>query len=157
MIVLEQKNPLKYTGLPADMELGQNEGRTAFAEDPDHPIFYGLKQKDLFTWGSDEVVYRNAYQKPTRGGKSLIQCDMRLTGHGPCGSACGQGFDSGQSTAHRRKTAGQCHCAAAPRQPARVRSQLQTDVPARCRGCRSGDALFARTLDAINLNYTKAE
>ena len=78
VIVLEQKNPLKYTALPAEMEPAANEGRTAFAEDLDHPVFAGLKQKDFFTWGGDEVVYRNAYQKPTRGGKSLVQCDMRL-------------------------------------------------------------------------------
>ena len=78
VIVLEQKNPLKYTALPAEMEPAVNEGRTAFAEDMDHPVFAGLKQKDFFTWGGDEVVYRNAYQKPTRGGKSLVQCDMRL-------------------------------------------------------------------------------
>lgn len=78
VIVLEQKNPLKYTALPVEMEPAQNEGRTAYAEAPDHPIFANLKQSDLFTWGDDEVVYRNAYLKPTRGGKSLIQCDVRL-------------------------------------------------------------------------------
>jgi beta-galactosidase len=78
VIVLEQKSPLRYQAIPAEMEPAVNEGRTAFGEDLDHPVLRGLKQKDLFTWGADEVVYRNAYLKPTRGGKSLVQCDNRL-------------------------------------------------------------------------------
>ncbi|HLV79915.1 MAG TPA: glycoside hydrolase family 2 TIM barrel-domain containing protein, partial [Chthonomonadaceae bacterium] len=78
VIVLEQKNPLKYQALPAEMEPAVNEGRTAFIEDTDHPALAGLQQKDFFTWGPDEVVYHNAYLKPTRGGKSLIQCHDRL-------------------------------------------------------------------------------
>jgi glycosyl hydrolase family 2 len=83
VIVLEQKNPLKYQALPADMEpaaQGANraDGRIAFAEDLNHPAVRGLKQKDFFTWGADHVVYRNAYVKPARGGKSLIQCGVRL-------------------------------------------------------------------------------
>jgi hypothetical protein len=78
VIVLEQTNPLKYQGVPAQIETASNEGRTAFAEDLAHPALAGLRQKDFFTWGSDEVVYRNAYLKPASGGKSLIQCHNRL-------------------------------------------------------------------------------
>lgn len=78
VIVLEQQNPLRYQGLPGEAETATNEGRTAFAEDLGHPALQGLQQKDFFTWGADEVVYRNAYGKPTRGGKSLIECDNLL-------------------------------------------------------------------------------
>ncbi len=78
VIVLEQKNPLKYQGVPADMETATNIGRVGFAEDLDHPAFKGLQQKDFFTWGTDEILYHNAYVKPTRGGKSLLQCDELL-------------------------------------------------------------------------------
>lgn len=78
VIVLEQKNPLKYQAIPAQMETADNEGRAAFAEDLGHPALRGLEQKDLFAWGPDEIVYRNAYQKPQRGGRSLIQCDNLL-------------------------------------------------------------------------------
>ncbi len=78
VIVLEQKNPLRFQGLPGEAETATNEGRTAFAEDLGHPALQGLHQKDFFTWGADEVVYRNAYLKPTRGGKSLIECDNLL-------------------------------------------------------------------------------
>ena len=79
VIVLEQQHPLNGEALaPAEIEAGSNEGRTAFGEDLDHPALRGLKQKDFFTWGPDEVVYRNAYVKPKRGAKSLVQCDERL-------------------------------------------------------------------------------
>lgn len=77
-IVLEQTHPLKYQGLPAEMNAELNEGRTAFIEDASHPVLAGLKDKDFFTWSSDEVVYRNAYEKPRSGAKSLVQCHRRL-------------------------------------------------------------------------------
>lgn len=78
VIVLEQTHPLRYQGLPCDMQAATNEGRTAFAEDLEHPALWGLKQKDFFTWGVNTLVYRNAYEKPQRGAKSLIQCDDQL-------------------------------------------------------------------------------
>jgi hypothetical protein len=78
VIVLEQKSPLRYQGLPAEMEAATNEGTTAFAEDLGHPAMAGLAQKDFFTWSPAEVVYRNAYLKPTRGAKSLVQCHESL-------------------------------------------------------------------------------
>ena len=76
MIVLEQKNPLKYQALPAEMEAATNEGRVGFAEDLDHPVFRGLAQKDFFTWGADEILFRNAYHKPVRGAKSLLNAGI---------------------------------------------------------------------------------
>jgi beta-galactosidase len=78
VIVLEQKNPLKFQAIPADMDAAVNEGRTAFGEDLKHPALARLEQEDFFTWGPNEVVYRNAYVKPTRGARSLVQCDRRL-------------------------------------------------------------------------------
>ncbi len=83
VIVLEQKNPLKYQGLPAEMEpLGENlpaaQGKTAFIEDLGHPVMRGLQQRDFFTWGPDGRVYRDVYLKPARGAKSLVQAGVRL-------------------------------------------------------------------------------
>jgi beta-galactosidase len=82
VIVLDQKNPLRYQGLPADMRTDTNVGRTAFGEDLSHPVLKGILQKDFFTWNGDEIVYRNAYMKPERGAKSLIQCheELKYTG-----------------------------------------------------------------------------
>ncbi|MBE3071203.1 MAG: hypothetical protein IMZ66_13290, partial [Planctomycetes bacterium] len=79
LIVLEQKTPLKYQAvLPAEMEPAENQGYTAFGEDLAHPALGGLQQKDFFTWNPGEVVYRNAYAKPSRGARSLVQCHELL-------------------------------------------------------------------------------
>jgi len=79
VIVLEQKHPLRYQGLPVPIEHTQDEGRTAFVEDASHPLCHGLQSSDFWTWGPNICVYRNAYRKPLRGGRSLIQCHSRLT------------------------------------------------------------------------------
>jgi len=78
VLVLEQKTPLKYQAVPAEIDAATNEGRVGFGEDMEHPVMRGLAQKDLFTWGPDEILYRNAYVKPVRGAKSLVQCDHLL-------------------------------------------------------------------------------
>ena len=91
VIVLEQKNPLKYQALPAEIEAATNTGRVAFAEDLDHPAFRGLAQKDFFTWGPDEILFRNAYMKPVRGAKSLVQCGNLLQNSGLVEVQAGRG------------------------------------------------------------------
>lgn len=91
VIVLDQTNALKYQALPAEMEPAERtrrndfgmevpaaDGKTAFIEDSSHPALKGLRDKDFFTWPGDHGVYRNAYVKPVRGGKSLIQVGPRL-------------------------------------------------------------------------------
>jgi hypothetical protein len=79
VVVLEQEHPLRYQGLqPADMQYAENTGRTAFLEDASHPASAGLQDKDFFTWEPGEVVYRNAYLKPQRGARSLVQCNESL-------------------------------------------------------------------------------
>lgn len=78
VIVLEQSQPLEYQAIPAEIDTAANEGRVAFIEDAGHPAFDGLKDKDFFTWGEDQVLYRNAYVKPARGAKSLLACDEEL-------------------------------------------------------------------------------
>jgi len=77
-IVLEQKYPLRYQGLPGTMDTDTNHGGIAFVEDPDNKIFKNLDSRDFTGWGSDGYVYRNAYVKPTSGAKSLVECDNRL-------------------------------------------------------------------------------
>lgn len=91
VIVLDQTNALKYQALPAEMEPAERtrrndfgmevpaaDGKTAFIEDSSHAVLKGLRDKDFFTWSGDHGVYRNAYVKPVRGGKSLIQVGPRL-------------------------------------------------------------------------------
>jgi beta-galactosidase len=79
VLLLEQEHPLRYQGLgPAEVEFQLNVGRTAFAEDVSHPLLRGLQDKDFFTWEPGEVVYKNAYLKPQRGARSLVQCNESL-------------------------------------------------------------------------------
>ena len=79
VIVLEQEHPLRYQALqPADMEFQENIGRTAFTEDASHPLLNDLEDTDFFTWEPGEVVYRNAYVKPQRGARSIVQCNESL-------------------------------------------------------------------------------
>ena len=78
VVVLDQANPLKFRALPADLTPTDYVGRIGFSQDLSHPIFSGLTQADFFTWGNDHVVYRNAYRKGTRGGRSLLHCDDGL-------------------------------------------------------------------------------
>ena len=92
VVVLEQTHPLRYQGLPADMPSDVNQGTTAFAEDLGHPVLQGLAQKDFFTWGEDEAVYRNAYKKPTRGARSLIQCHDSLQNSALAEAPVGEGL-----------------------------------------------------------------
>ncbi|MGL6074479.1 MAG: glycoside hydrolase family 2 TIM barrel-domain containing protein [Fimbriiglobus sp.] len=78
IVVFEQKHALHYQATPADLEPTEHTGRIAFPENPSHPILTGLTDADFFCWSGDHVVYERAYRKPTRSGKSLIQCDVEL-------------------------------------------------------------------------------
>jgi len=91
VIVLDQSEPLKYQAVPAEMDLAPvsrkndfgtevptAQGSTAYIEDTSHPALSGLQDKDFFTWGPGQHVYRHVYTKPTRGAKSLVQTGPRL-------------------------------------------------------------------------------
>ena len=78
VVMLEQKNSLKFQGLPGKMDPAENAGCIGFPDDSSSPILTDLKEKDFLAWGSDGILYRNAYAKPTSGGKSILQCDLKL-------------------------------------------------------------------------------
>ncbi len=81
VVVLEQAHSLKFQALgAAEMEARTDSGRIAWGEDLNHPVLRGLRQADFYTWGPgrDSTVYKNAYAKPARGAKSLVQCHVRL-------------------------------------------------------------------------------
>lgn len=79
VVVLDQRHPLRYQGLPVRMEATSHEGRTAYLEDASHALCRGLRSEDFWTWGVNIPVYRNAYGKPSQGARSLIQCHSRLS------------------------------------------------------------------------------
>ena len=78
IMVLDQQYPLQYHATLADAKGTTHNGRFAFSQDSNHPVFDGLKQSDLSLWSGDHVVYRHIYEKPTVGGKSLIHADDKL-------------------------------------------------------------------------------
>src|SRR6185437_13067122 len=154
VIVLEQKHPLKYQGVPADMEAANNEGRTAFAEDLGHPALRGLTQKDFFTWSPDEIVYRNAYVKPTRGAKSLVQCHEKLQNSGLVEVPVAEGL----LLLCQLVTAEKLETNAVAQQLLLNPLDHATSYRLTFRkviACTEGDAPLAKTLDGIGLLYTK--
>lgn len=155
VVVLEQKHPLKYQGVPADMDAEINEGRTAFAEDLGHPALRGLAQKDFFTWSPDELVYRNAYRKPSRGAKSLVQCHEKLENSALVEVPVADGLLL------------LCQLVVAEKlDTSAVAQQLLLNLVSHAASyrltfrtvaaCTEGDAPLAKTLDAIGLRYTKS-
>ncbi len=97
VLVLDQRFPLRYRAIPADIEPFDDQpsvwarmqaeagkaqpelrGRYGFIEDASHPAFTGLVQDDFFTWTGDHVVYRNPYRKGSTGYRSLFQCEEGL-------------------------------------------------------------------------------
>lgn len=155
VVVLEQSNPLKYQGLPCEMNAEQNEGRTAFLEDAGHPALRGLADQDFFTWGTDELVYRNAYEKPTRGAKSLIQCHRRLKNSALVEVPVGDGLmllsqlEIGAKLA--TNAVAQTLLGNLLDYAAAYKLEFRPVVAA-----VSTAPLLAKTLDAIGLNYTPA-
>ncbi|MDX2064465.1 MAG: glycoside hydrolase family 2 TIM barrel-domain containing protein [Fimbriimonadaceae bacterium] len=77
VIVLEQSNPLVAQGLPVPIKVQQNQGAFAYLERSEHPVLQGLQDDDFWAWPGDHV-FRNAYEKPVRGARSLIQCHRQL-------------------------------------------------------------------------------
>jgi len=78
VLVLEQEHSLHYQALAADLEPSEHDGRIAFSQDLSHPVFAGLARDDLSFWSGDHVVYKNIYQKATRGARSLVHADTKL-------------------------------------------------------------------------------
>jgi hypothetical protein len=79
ILVLDQTHPLHFQATPADLTPTDYVGRIAFPENLEHPAFAGLGKEDFFCWSDDHVVYRHAYKKASRGGRSLLQCDDELS------------------------------------------------------------------------------
>ncbi|MBI2299151.1 MAG: hypothetical protein HYU66_09460 [Armatimonadetes bacterium] len=156
VVVLEQAEPLRYQGLPADAETTGSDGSIAFAEDLGHPLLAGLAQKDFFTWSPGGLVYDNAYRKPTRGARSLVQCGPRLANSAllevPCGKGvilCSQlrvGAAVGANAVARRLLANLLDCAASYRVEVRPAA-----------ACLAGNPLLPGVLDGIGLRSTAVE
>ncbi len=77
VVVLEQSSPLRFQGLPVPIKSETNQGAFSFLERPEHLALKGLVDGDFWAWPGD-ISFKNAYEKPTKGAKSLVQCHARL-------------------------------------------------------------------------------
>ncbi len=77
VVVLEQATPLRFQGLPVPVKSQNNQGAFSFIERPEHSVLAGLVDGDFWAWPGD-ISFKSAYEKPTKGAKSLVQCHARL-------------------------------------------------------------------------------
>lgn len=155
VIVLEQAEPLRGLGLPAEMAPAQNSGYTAFPENATHPVLAGLGTRDFFAWAGESAVYRNAYAKPGRGATSLVQCHDTLRNTAVAEIPADKGL-----IVVCQLTVGE-HLAAHP-----AAQQLLLNMLAYAAGYKQefrpvvavvgSDAPLAKALDETGLRYTKA-
>ncbi len=168
VVVLDQIHPLKYQAIPADIELAPwsrkndfgtevptAEGCTAFIEDTSHPALLGLEDKDFFTWGQGHRVFHDAYVKPTRGGKSLVQCGPRLEYSALVEVPVGQGIlvlcqlDMGDKLAHNSVAQQLLMNLIRTGQDYRLEyADVATVIK---------DDSLAKAIEAVGLQYTKAK
>ena len=78
VVVLEQDHPLHYQATQADIEPTDHCGSIAFPQNSRHPVFAGLETDDFRFWDATHLVYHDAFEKPTRGADSLVQCGPEL-------------------------------------------------------------------------------
>ena len=152
VIILEQETPLKYQGLvPAVVQAQENLGRIAFPEDAAHPLLRGLRDKDFFTWEPGEVVYKNAYLKPERGARSLVQCNESLANSALLTIPVGEGLVTLSQLVVGDKLAtnavAQTLLANALSYSASYKLELQKTTAA-------ADPQLLKVLDAISLQYS---
>ena len=152
VIILEQETPLKYQGLvPAAIPAQENLGRIAFTEDAAHPLLRGLQDKDFFTWEPGEVVYKNAYLKPERGARSLVQCNEALLNSALLTIPVGEGLVTLSQLVVGEKlptnAVAQTLLANALSYSATYKLELQKTTAA-------ADPQLLKVLDSINLQYS---
>lgn len=78
VIVLEQKIPVAGANLSAPLRTTTRFGGYAHPQALGTPVFRDLGRDDLIDWAGDHPTYKNVYVKPTRGGRSLVECGPEL-------------------------------------------------------------------------------
>ncbi|GAH57035.1 unnamed protein product, partial [marine sediment metagenome] len=81
VIVLEQDLPLGGSNLPVALRSTTHSGGYAHPQALGTPVYKDLGKDDLIDWGG-HPVYKNVYEKPTQGARSLAECGAMLP-HSP--------------------------------------------------------------------------
>ncbi len=78
VICLEQDVPPAGSALPAPIKPTTHFGGYAHPQALGTPLFADLGKEDLIDWAGDHPTYKNPYQKPSQGGRSLAECGPSL-------------------------------------------------------------------------------
>jgi len=91
VICLEQETPPAGAALPVPIKATTHFGGYAHPQALGTPIFTDLDKDDLIDWAGDHPTYKNAFQKPSQGGRSLAECGGSLQLSPLVEVPCGQG------------------------------------------------------------------
>jgi len=91
VICLEQETPPTKAALPTPIKPTTRFGGYAHPQALGTPIFADLDKEDLIDWAGDHPTYKNAFQKPSQGGRSLAECGQSLQLSPLVEVPCGQG------------------------------------------------------------------
>jgi len=78
VIVLEQDIPAAGANLPAPVRTTTHYGGYAHPKALGTAVFKDLGKEDLIDWAGGHPVYKNVYEKPTQGARSLAECGPML-------------------------------------------------------------------------------
>ncbi len=78
VVVLEQDVPAAGANLPAPVRTTTHFGGYAHPKALGTPVFKDLGTDDLIDWAGGGPVYKNVYEKPTQGARSLAECGPLL-------------------------------------------------------------------------------
>ncbi|MFO7955656.1 MAG: hypothetical protein R6X33_00970 [Candidatus Brocadiia bacterium] len=78
VIVLEQENTVAGANLPSPLHTTSHYGGYAHPQALGTDVFEDLGGDDLIDWAGEHPTYKNVYEKPTAGGRSLVECGKLL-------------------------------------------------------------------------------
>lgn len=78
VIVLEQDNPVAGGNLSTSLQMTNHFGGYAHPQALGTDLFRELGADDLTDWAGDHPTYKNVYEKPTQGARSLVECGPLL-------------------------------------------------------------------------------
>ncbi|HIE51462.1 MAG TPA: hypothetical protein EYP85_06855 [Armatimonadetes bacterium] len=92
VIVLEQEVPVAGSNLPVPLKPTDHFGGYAHPQALGTPLFKDLGKEDLMDWRGAHPTYKHAYEKPSQGARSLVECGGLLKYTALADLACGSGI-----------------------------------------------------------------
>ncbi|MGQ9732209.1 MAG: glycosyl hydrolase 2 galactose-binding domain-containing protein, partial [Candidatus Zipacnadales bacterium] len=92
VIVLEQEIPAAGSNLPAPLKTTTHYGGYAHPKALGTPLFRDLGPDDLIDWAGDHPTYKQVYEKPLQGGRTLAECGAMLRFAPLIEMPCGKGI-----------------------------------------------------------------